>query len=105
MARSYASTVLDAPADVVWARIRDFGGLTSWHAEIGLATCELEEGKESDQVGCVRHFVFPDGTVVRERLLHLSDAERTYSYTFVETPFAVTSHRAIVRSFQPREEE
>lgn len=27
MARSYASTVIDAPADVVWARIRDVNGL------------------------------------------------------------------------------
>lgn len=27
MAQSYASTVIDAPAPAVWARIRDFNGL------------------------------------------------------------------------------
>ncbi len=32
MATSYASTVIDAPADRVWERIRDFNGLASWHS-------------------------------------------------------------------------
>ena len=32
MAKSYASTVIEAPAEDVWARIRDFNGLATWHA-------------------------------------------------------------------------
>ena len=32
MARSYASTVINAPADEVWAQIRDFNGLPTRHA-------------------------------------------------------------------------
>ena len=31
MALSYASTVIDAPADAVWAKIRDFNGLPDWY--------------------------------------------------------------------------
>ena len=31
MPKAYASTVLNAPADEVWAAIRDFNGLPAWH--------------------------------------------------------------------------
>ena len=30
MIKVYASSVIDAPADSVWARIRDFNGLPAW---------------------------------------------------------------------------
>ena len=43
MARSYASTVIAAPADEVWARIRDFNGLSVWHGGM-VAESEIEEG-------------------------------------------------------------
>ncbi len=50
MAKSYASTVIDAPADAVWARIRDFNGPAVWHSGL-VASSEIEEGKAGDQVG------------------------------------------------------
>ena len=31
MAKAYASTVLNAPAKEVWALIRDFNALPTWH--------------------------------------------------------------------------
>ena len=31
MAEVYTSSVIAAPADRVWARIRDFNGLPGWH--------------------------------------------------------------------------
>jgi hypothetical protein len=52
MARAHASSVIDAPIDRVWARIRDFNGLEVWHP--GVVKSEIEGGKPSDQVGCVR---------------------------------------------------
>ena len=48
MARSYASTVLAASPDEVWAHIRDFNGLATWHgglvvqSEIKLGVVSLE---------------------------------------------------------------
>lgn len=79
MARSYASTVIDAPADEVWERVRDFNGLADWHGGL-VATSEIEEGKSGDQVGGVRSFTLTDGTHLRERLLAHSDAERSCEF-------------------------
>jgi hypothetical protein len=96
MAVSYASTVLDASADEVWARIRDFNGLADWHGGL-VATSEIEEGKAGDQVGAVRSFTLTDGTHIRERLLTHSDAERSYTYSFEKTPFDVDNYKATIR--------
>ncbi len=96
MARSYASTVVNAPPDEVWARIRDFNGLATWHSGL-VADSEIEEGKAGDQVGAVRSFHLTDGTHLRERLLSHSDAYRMYSYNFEKTPFDVDNYHATLR--------
>jgi hypothetical protein len=96
MPRSYASTVIDAPADEVWARVRDFNGLATWHGGL-VATSEIEEGKAGDQTGGVRSFTLTDGTHLRERLLSHSDVEREYSYNFEKTPFDVDNYHATIR--------
>ena len=44
MPRSYASTVVNASADEVWSRIRQFEALADWHPEL-TATMEIEGGK------------------------------------------------------------
>jgi hypothetical protein len=96
MARSYASTVVNASPDEVWARIRDFNGLATWHGGL-VADSEIEEGKAGDQVGAVRSFHLTDGTHLRERLLSHSDAYRMYSYNFELTPFDVDNYHATLR--------
>jgi hypothetical protein len=96
MARSYASTVVNASPDEVWARIRDFNGLATWHSGL-VADSEIEEGKAGDQVGAVRSFHLTDGTHLRERLLSHSDAYRMYSYDFQKTPFDVDNYHATLR--------
>jgi hypothetical protein len=96
MARSYASTVINAPADAVWERIRDFNGLATWHGGL-VATSEIEDGKSGDQTGGVRSFTLTDGTHLRERLLSHSDVEREYSYNFEKTPFDVDNYHATIR--------
>ncbi len=39
----YVSSVIDAPTDNVWVRIRDFNGLPSWHPR--MVESEIEDGK------------------------------------------------------------
>ena len=79
MALSYATTVIDAPADAVWARVRDFNGLPDWNPEV-IATSEIEDGKAGDQVGAVRSFTLGGrheppreaaGALRREAVVHL----------------------------------
>jgi hypothetical protein len=96
MALSYASTVIDFPADAVWAKIRDFNGMPDWYPEV-IATSEIEDGKAGDQVGAVRSFTLTNGAHLREKLLAHSDETRSYSYDFQEAPFDVDNYNATVR--------
>ena len=50
MAKSYASTVIKASPDEVWAHVRDFNGLATWHSGL-VSQSEIEDGKAGDQVG------------------------------------------------------
>ena len=95
MARAYASTILDAPIETVWHVIRDFNALPAWHP--GIARSEIEDGLDSDVVGCVRRFFLQDGTMVRERLLSLCDRETSFTYNFETPAFPVMNYRARVR--------
>jgi uncharacterized protein YndB with AHSA1/START domain len=96
MAKSYASTVIDAPADRVWERIRDFNGLATWHGGL-VSQSEIEDGKTGDQIGGIRSFTLTDGTHIREQLLAHSDLERSYTYDFQKTPFDVDNYCATIR--------
>ena len=96
MPRSYASTVVNASADEVWSRIRQFEALADWHPEL-TATMEIEGGKRGDQVGAIRSFTLKDGAHIREQLLHHDDAGRSYSYDFQTTPFDVDNYCSTIR--------
>ena len=54
VARSYASTVINASPDDVWARIRNFNDLPTW-AGPAIEKSELKGGLAGDQVGAIRH--------------------------------------------------
>lgn len=86
--------VLDHAADAVWAHIRSFGA----YAWSGVdADVTLEHGAAGDQVGAVRH-IRGGGRDMRQRLLALSDVERSYSYEFADaSPFPVHNYRATIR--------
>ena len=95
MPKAYASVVIDAPADAVWAHIRDFNGLPKWHP--GAKDSRIEDGRPADAIGCVRKFQLQDGTHIRERLLAMSDADRFYTYSFETTPFPVRNYHCTLR--------
>ena len=90
MPKAYASTVIDAPADRVWAAIRDFNGLPQWHP--GIADSRIENSQPADRVGCIRHFHTRDGGTIRERLLALSDYEFSCVYEILESPMGVANY-------------
>ena len=95
MAKAYASTVISAPADKVWALIRDFNSLADWFPVV--ADSMIEDGKSGDQIGAVRNFHLQDGAHLRERLLSHSDTNRSYSYNFELTPWDVQNYHATIR--------
>ena len=65
------SSVIDAPIEKVWARIRDFNGLPGWHPR--MVESEIEDGKKATDIGAVRKFKVASGATIREKLLAFSD--------------------------------
>ena len=53
------SSVIDAPIEKVWARIRDFNGLPGWHPR--MVESEIEDGKKATDIGAVRKFKVASG--------------------------------------------
>jgi uncharacterized protein YndB with AHSA1/START domain len=97
MARAYASTILKAPVETVWSLVRDFNGLPKWAP--GITKSKIEDGLDSDVVGCVRSFHTRDGGHIRERLLTLDDASYTFTYNFEKPAFPVKNYIATVRLY------
>jgi hypothetical protein len=95
MARVYISSVINGRSDRVWARVRDFNGLPSWHP--GIAESRIENGEPSDKVGCVRDFRLRNGDRIREKLLGLSDFDLFCTYSILESPMGVENYVATLR--------
>jgi uncharacterized protein YndB with AHSA1/START domain len=93
--RVYTSSVIDAPADTVWAAIRDFNSLPAWHPLI--AESKIENGLASDKVGCVRAFRMRDGGQLREQLLSLSDYDYQCSYSILASPMPIENYVATLK--------
>lgn len=83
MTKAYYSTVFEQPAAVVWAAIRDFNNYSVWVNGEGIS--EIEDGKSGDTVGAVRNVLVRERRI-RQRLLALSDVERSQTYEFCGPP-------------------
>jgi hypothetical protein len=95
MVKVYTSSVIDAPADAVWSRIRDFNGLPQWHPAI--ADSRIEGNQPSDKVGCIRNFNLKGGGNIREQLLTLSDFDYSCSYSILVSPLGVRDYIATLK--------
>ena len=95
MIKVYVSSVIDAPADQVWAEIRDFNALPKWTPFV--AESRIEGGMAPDTVGCVRSFRLKDGGAIREQLLTLSDYDFQVSYSILESPLGVDNYVATLK--------
>ncbi|NMO93892.1 SRPBCC family protein [Actinomycetospora sp. TBRC 11914] len=96
MPRPYASGVVSAPVDKVWAQLRAYDDLPAYLPAIGHS--EIVEGVDG-QVGAVRRLTLADGgDPFDERLLVLDDPNRTFTYTFTgANPFGVRRYVSTVR--------
>ncbi|MCD2186735.1 SRPBCC family protein [Actinomycetospora soli] len=96
MPRPYASGVVAAPVEKVWAQLRAFNDLPSWHP--ALSHSELVEGVDG-QVGAVRRLTMAaGGDPFDERLITLDDTIRSLTYTFAgANPFGVRRYLSTVR--------
>lgn len=95
MANVYISSVIDAPVEKVWERIKDFNGLPGWHPR--MVTSKIENGRGATEIGCIRNFKVVTGATIREKLLALSDKDRLVSYSIIETPQPISNHKATLQ--------
>lgn len=95
MARVYVSAVLDIPLEQAWSVLRDFNALPVYHPFFSRS--EIEGGRPSDQIGCVRNFFTHEGGHIREELLTLSDREHVCAYRIIEATLPVRNYLAEMR--------
>jgi hypothetical protein len=95
MPQVFVSSVVGAPAEKVWATIWRFDAAADWLPFV--KSSPIEDGGDPTRVGCVRVVTQTDGAVFREVLVALSDADRSYLYTFVGSSVPVRDHRTTLR--------
>jgi hypothetical protein len=94
MARSYYSTVFAESADDIWSVIRDFNNYSVW---LPGTTSRIENEKSGAAIGAIRNVQIGDRTI-RQRLLALSDIERSQVYDFCDAvPFPIRNYQATLR--------
>lgn len=91
----HVSSVIDAPIEKVWERIRDFNGLPGWHPR--MIESEIEDGRKATDIGAVRKFKVASGAVVREKLLAYSDTDHLTTYSIVGHPAPISNHTATLK--------
>ncbi len=95
MAKAYYSTVFAQSADDIWSVIRDFNNYPVWVN--GAGESQIEDGKSGDAVGAVRNVLY-QGRRIRQRLVALSDPERSQVYEFCgDAPMPVQHYRATLK--------
>ncbi len=98
MIEVHRSTVIAAPAERVWALVRDFNAMPEWNATIRKSV--IENGP-AHRIGCRRVLTFDDGSVWTHELTALSNAEMTIAYTIVEMPLLTQTpmqdYHAVIR--------
>lgn len=95
MARVFVSSVINAAADTVWERVRDFNALPKWHPRI--RDSRIEDALPADKVGCIRNFNLQSGDTIREQLLGLSDYDMFCTYSMLEGPMPLWDYIATLR--------
>ena len=95
MTRAYYSTIFREPAPEIWKIVRDFNNYPIWVN--GAGESRIEDAKSGDTVGAVRS-VHYQGRHIRQRLLALSDTERSQTYEFCGEPtLPISSFQASLR--------
>ena len=85
------SVSIDAPLATVWAKVKDFDKLNTWHPAV--AKDEIVEGK-TNEVGAVRLLTLGDGGTVKEKLTAFDDAGHSFGYTIVEGVLPVAEYNS-----------
>jgi mxaD protein len=83
---------IKAPASKVWAAVKNFDSLPSWHP--AFAKDEIVKGT-NNQVGAERQLTVKDGPTFTERLLKFSSKNLSFHYQIVDpSPLPIVHYRS-----------
>lgn len=82
---------IDAPAEEVWAKVKDFNALNTWHPAV--AKTEILKG-DNNKVGATRLLTLNDGGTIEEDLLAWDETTMTYSYNIIQSVLPVSDYEA-----------
>ena len=80
---------INAPANVVWAKVYDFDDLGQWHPAV--AKTEIVQGKNNVK-GAVRVLTLQDGGTIKEKLRSYTAKGMTFEYEILEGVLPVSSY-------------
>ena len=82
MVSAFYAAELPAAADEVWAVVRNFAAIDTWHPLVHSST----GGSHPALPGDVRIMTMLDGAQVKERLVEISDPQRQMTYIWEDPP-------------------
>ncbi len=88
MSKVSMSLDLEVPAATVWKTIGGFDAVPDWHP--GVTKSRVDGQGE----GSIRTLELAMGGTIEERLDHVDDAARTYSYSIVRGPLPMAGYSA-----------
>jgi mxaD protein len=83
---------INAPADVVWAKVGNFGDM-GWHPAV--TKTEVTSGN-NNEVGATRVLVLPDGGKINEVLTSRDDGSMTMKYDITESVLPLRDYSATI---------
>lgn len=87
------NVTIDAAPDAVWAKIKDFNGLNTWHPAV--EKDEIVSGK-NNEVGAVRLLTLKGGGNIKEKLLAYDATHYSFKYAILEGVLPVSDYTSTV---------
>ena len=87
------SVEINASADAVWDKIKNFDGLNTWHPAV--AKDVIVVGK-NNEVGAERQLTLGDGGMLKEKLLSYDAKGHSYKYSILEGVLPVSSYTSVI---------
>ncbi len=84
---------INAPADDVWAKIKNFDSLDKWHPAV--EKDQIVAGK-NNEVGAERMLSLKGGGTIKEKLLAFDDKRHSYRYSILEGVLPVSDYTSTI---------
>lgn len=88
-----SSGVVDAPVKALWGLVSDFNNIARWHPDVTESRLESGSGREP---GAVRSIRLRNGVSIRERLVHISPQDHSYTYSVIESPLPIRDYQSTI---------